>query len=90
MELSKLSKSRSVSVRLAERSHIVLLAGKDMTNEDIGKELCIKRQMAGRWRERYAKSGVEGINRDAYRQGASSGKRIIEKVALEISFNTVR
>jgi len=32
--LSKLSKSRSVSVRLAERSQIILLAGAGMTNEE--------------------------------------------------------
>ena len=69
LELSKLSKSRSVSVRLAERSRIVLLAGKGMTNEEIGKELGITRQKAGRWRERYAGNGVEGISRDAYRPG---------------------
>ena len=51
LDLSKLSKSRSVSVRLAERSRIVLLAGKGMTNEEIGNELGITRQKAGRWRE---------------------------------------
>ena len=69
LELSKLSKSRSVSVRLAERSRIVLLAGKGKTNEDIGQELGITRQKAGRWRERYATSGIEGISQDAYRPG---------------------
>ena len=37
--LIKLSKSRSVSVRLAERSRIILLAGTGMTNEEIGDEL---------------------------------------------------
>ena len=50
--LSKLSKSRSVSVRLAERSRIVLLAGQGMSNEEIGDELGITRQKAGRWRTR--------------------------------------
>ena len=67
--LGKLSKSRSVSVRLAERSRIILLAGAGMTNEEIGYELGITRQKAGRWRERYAESGVEGISQDAYRPG---------------------
>jgi len=42
-ELSRISKSRSVSVRLAERSRIVLLAAKGMTNEEIGDELGITR-----------------------------------------------
>ena len=48
-QLNKLSKSRSVSVRLAERSRIILLAGAGMTNEEIGDELGITRQKAGRW-----------------------------------------
>jgi len=52
--LSKLSKSRSASVRLAERSRIILLAGAGMTNAEIGDELGITRQKASRWRKRYA------------------------------------
>ena len=68
-DLSKLSKSRSASVRLAERSRIILRAGTGMTNEEIGKELGITRQKAGRWRQRYAESGIEGISHDAYRPG---------------------
>jgi len=49
LELSKASKSRSVSVRFAERSRIVLLAAKGMTNEEIGKELGLqdRRPVAG-------------------------------------------
>ena len=85
VELSKLSKSRSVSVRLAERSRIVLLAGKGMTNEEIGKELGITRQKAGRWRERYAESGVEGISRDAYRPGRKpkiSSRKVAQVIRL--------
>ena len=77
-ELSKLSKSRSTSVRLAERSRIVLLAGMGMTNGAIGEALSISRQKAGRWRQRYAERGLEGISRDAPRPGRkpkiSSGK----------------
>ena len=67
--LGKLSRSRSVSVRLAERSRIVLLAGNGMTNEEIGNELGISRQKAGRWRTRYVASGLEGISQDAPRPG---------------------
>ena len=67
--LSKLSKSRSVSVRLAERSQIVLLAGKSRTNEEIAEALGVTRQKAGRWRQRYAESGIDGISQDAPRPG---------------------
>jgi len=45
--LNKLSTSRSVSVRLAERLRIILLAGTGMTNEEIGDEPGITRQDAG-------------------------------------------
>ena len=67
--LSRLSRSRSVAVRLAERSRIILLAGRDMTNEEIGIALGMTRQKAGRWRKRYAENGIEGIKRDAPRAG---------------------
>ncbi len=67
--LSRLSRSRSVAVRLAERSRIILLAGRDMTNEEIGIALGMTRQKAGRWRKRYAENGIEGIKRDAPRPG---------------------
>jgi len=87
LELSKASKSRSVSVRFAERSRIVLLAAKGMTNEEIGKELGITRQKAGRWRERYADRGVEGIKQDAYRPGRKP-KISARKVAQVIRLTT--
>ena len=85
--LNKLSKSRSVSVRLAERSQIILLAGAGMTNEEIGDELGITRQKAGRWRVRYAESGIDGISQDASRPGRKPkiGSR---KVAKVIKFTT--
>ncbi|MEW8015273.1 MAG: helix-turn-helix domain-containing protein [Candidatus Sedimenticola endophacoides] len=51
--LERLSRSRSTSVRLAERSRIVLLAAQKKTNGKIAEELEISRQKAGRWRDRY-------------------------------------
>ncbi len=88
--LSKLSKSRSVSVRLAERSHIILLAGAGMSNEEIGHKLGITRQKAGRWRTHYAESGVEGISQDAYRPGRKPkiSSRKINKV-VNLTTHTV-
>ena len=86
-ELSRISKSRSVSVRLAERSRIVLLASQGMTNEEIGDELGVTRQKAGRWRDRYAESGLEGISRDAPRPGRNP-KISAHKVAKVIRLTT--
>jgi transposase len=70
---------------LAERSRIVLLAGQGMTNEEIGDELGITRQKAGRWRQRYAEGGIEGISRDAYRPGRKpkiSSRKVAQVIRL--------
>jgi len=80
--LTRLSKSRSVSVRLAERSQIVLLAAQGLTNEQIGEQLGISRQKAARWRQRYAAHGLPGIEKDATRPGRKPRltQRKVEKV----------
>ena len=69
MELERLSRSRSTSVRLAERSRIVLLAAEGRNNYEIATRLGITRQKAGRWRNRFAERGLAGIEKDAPRSG---------------------
>ncbi len=80
--LRKLSKGRSVSVRLAERAKIILLAADDYENQEIAKALNITRQKAGRWRERYAQDGSSGIEKDAPRPGRKPklSQREIKKI----------
>src|SRR6267154_2856314 len=68
-ELERLSRSRSESVVLAQRSAIVLLAATGLDNETIGAELEITRQKAGRWRTRFAELGLEGILKEEQRRG---------------------
>ena len=68
-ELERLSRSRSESVRLAQRSTIVLLAAAGLDNEAIGAELSITRQKAGRWRSRFASLGLNGILKEEQRSG---------------------
>jgi len=68
-ELDKLSRGRSVSVRLAERAMMILYAAQGMRNDQIGMLMGISRQKVGRWRERYAQMGLEGIEKDALRPG---------------------
>lgn len=63
-ELRKLTRSRLTSVRLAQRARIVLLAAQGMQNKDIADQLGIGRVQVGRWRNRYAQSGLAGIERD--------------------------
>jgi len=69
IELERLSRSRSESVRLAQRSAIVLLAAAGLDNESIGAELVITRQKAGRWRSRFAELGLAGILKEEQRSG---------------------
>jgi transposase/DNA-binding XRE family transcriptional regulator len=88
-ELERLSRGRSVTVRLAERATIVLRAADGLTDEQIGAELGVTRQKAGRWRKRFLALGVPGIEKDAPRPGrlpsisARKKKRIVEMTLHE-------
>ena len=66
-----------MSVRLAQRASIVLLAADGLENKQIGQRLGITRQTAGRWRDRYAAQGLAGIETDAPRPGRK--RRIDDK-----------
>ncbi|MDZ4115872.1 MAG: helix-turn-helix domain-containing protein [Xanthomonadaceae bacterium] len=63
-ELTKLSRSKRTSVRLAQRARLVLLAAQGMQNKAIAQQLGIGRVQVARWRERFIESGLEGIARD--------------------------
>lgn len=80
--LKRLAGSRATSVRLAERSRIVLLAAQGKTNEVIAEELAISRQKAGRWRSRYSEYGLAGIEKDAPRPGRNP--QIAEQTVEEV------
>ncbi|WP_414215217.1 IS630 family transposase [Cupriavidus necator] len=62
--LTRLVRSKLTSVRLAQRARIVLLAANGMQNKDIAEQLGVGRVQVSRWRERYAQSGLAGIERD--------------------------
>ena len=80
--LTQLSRSRSTSVRLAERSKIVLLASEGKENGEISEILGMSRQKVGRWRNRYHEHGLAGIEKDASRPGRKKAisKRTVNKV----------
>ncbi|MEO8768034.1 MAG: helix-turn-helix domain-containing protein, partial [Nitrosospira sp.] len=67
--LTTLSRSNTSSVRLARRAQIVLLAAAGLDNKAIAAELSVGRVQVGRWRERYAESGLVSIERDLPRSG---------------------
>jgi transposase len=86
--LLALSRGKKVSVRLAQRSAIILLAADGQENIAIAASLKITRQRAARWRDRYAAQGLAGIATDAPRSGripkiSSASKQQVVKRTLE-------
>ncbi len=60
---------RKVERRLAERANIILLAAEGIKNLDIATRLEISRHTVARWRTRFLKLGISGIECDAPRPG---------------------
>ena len=55
--LEKYTRSRAVSMRLAERSHIVLLAAVGLENKVIAQRLKMPPNKVGKWRNRFFEGG---------------------------------
>ena len=81
-QLRKLARSKVTSMRLAQRARIVLLAAQGMQNKDIAAQLGVGRVQVGRWRDRYACSRLEGIERDLPRGAPPSKVDVNKLVAL--------
>lgn len=73
---------RSVPVRVAQRSRIVLLAADGLQNLQIAAELKISVRMAALWRKRFLSLGIQGLLKDAPRPGRtpSISSSVIEQV----------
>ena len=78
--LTKNTRSRSVSVRLAERSHIVLLSAAGLENKVIAHRLQIPPNKVGKWRNRFVEGGLAAISKDKPR-GANHGGQDTRKQA---------
>ena len=72
--LERWSRSRSATVRLRERSRMVLMAAGGMTNTAIARELGTHTDKVGRWRRRYADEGIKGIEKERPRGGNHGGR----------------
>ena len=72
--LERWSRSRSATVRLRERSRIVLMAAGGMTNIAIARKLGTHTDKVGRWRRRYADKGIRGIEKERPRGGNHGGR----------------
>lgn len=87
-ELLRLSRGQKVSVRLAQRAQIILLAVDGLQNLQIADRLGVSRFKVSRWRECYATLGLAGIEQDAPRPGrtpkvSAEQRRQIVRMKLE-------
>jgi transposase len=73
--LVRWARGRSAPVRLMQRANIVLLAAEGQENKDIAAALKVTRQLVGRWRNRYVKLGLAGIEKDAPGRGRKATTR---------------
>jgi transposase len=84
--LTSYANGRSVSVRTAERAKIVLSAAKGQENQEIARELGVTRQTVGRWRNRFLRLGISGIEQDLPRSGRKSrisAEEVVRKTTQE-------
>lgn len=82
IQLEQNVKSRKTSVRLFERSKIVLFAAEDMPNYKIAEMLNIDVNKVGRWRNRFADNRHQGIEKDLPRGANHGGKNSAEQAKL--------
>ena len=73
--LQRWSRGRSTPARLVLRANIVLRAADGARNDVIAEELGTDRLLVGKWRNRFAKLGVAGIEKDAPRGGRKPAAR---------------
>src|SRR5580658_10725897 len=67
--LESWSRGRSTEARLVLRANILLLAAAGKLNKEIAAELKTAKTTVIRWRKRFIKEGISGIERDAPRSG---------------------
>ena len=89
-ELEKLTRSRKVAVRVAERSWIILLAAEGKQNQEIAKICGVTRRTVGVWRRRFAEKRVAEILKDAPRTGRrkSIGEEVIQEIVRKTTQET--
>jgi transposase len=80
--LRRWSRGRSTPARLVLRASIVLRAADGARNDVIATELGTNRLLVGKWRKRFAESGIAGIEKDAPRGGRKPAAR--DAVAAKI------
>jgi transposase len=87
-ELERFARGRRTQARLVQRARIVLLAADPHTDLEISERLHILPRTAARWRARFLKLGVAGLQQDAPRPGRKP--KIAPEAVREIVEKTTR
>ena len=72
--LEKNTRSRVVSIRLSERSKIVLMAAAGLENKVIAQKLNVPPNKVGKWRNRFAEGGIKSISKTSPGAPIMAGK----------------
>ena len=67
--LQQWARGRSLPARQVERARVILLAAAGKQDLEIAAEIGISNQKAARWRKRFLKMGLPGLEKDAPRPG---------------------
>ena len=86
--LTRWSRGRSTPTRLVLRAKIVLLATSGLQNKQIAPQVGTDRFTVARWRSRFAKERLAGIEKDAPRSGRKAKRR--DQVAARIIQRTTQ
>ena len=86
-ELERLSRSRSGEVRLAERARIVLACLQGKRNDEVAREVGVRPNTVGLWRQRFSARGLQGLRDEPKtgkpaKYGAALRVRVLEQLEL--------
>lgn len=86
--LERWARGRRTPARWVKRAKIVLLASENMTNKNIATRVGTDRRTVGRWRQRFTRMRLGGLEKDAPRGGRRPVRR--EKVTRRIIERTTQ
>lgn len=87
--LQQWTRGRTLPARQVERARVILLAATGKQDLEIASEIGISDQKAARWRKRFLKMGLAGLEKDAPRPGrtptitAAKVREVIRKTTRE-------
>jgi len=87
-ELERLARGRRTQARLVLRARVVLLAAEGHPDLEIAERLKVVPRTPARWRARFLKLGVAGLERDAARPGRTPA--ITQETVLAVLEKTTR